>query len=154
MAVCWSVLKQKNRRASRKGRSLPHYAFRCSWIVLGWCLANLSCDLFGLIYPRHYLRVRYEDLAHSPAEELRKLFERLLPDARWSPGDAGACDNRHQLHGNKVRLRQITIDEVKVDLKWKLEMPPEYSRIVRPLSYLLRLRYGYSKSRLDVARPI
>lgn len=144
-AVCWSILKQKNRKANRKGRSVPHYFFRCSWMVVAWYLANLSCEVFGLIYPRHYVRVRYEDLTHSPAEKLRTLFERLLPDGRWHSGDAGARDNRHQLHGNKVRLRQITIDDVKEDLKWKLEMPPQYSRIVGPLSYLLRLRYGYGR---------
>ena len=142
-AVCWSVLKQKNRRAKRNRRRLRHYVLRCSWVVLGWWLANLSCDLFGMIYPRQYLRLRYEDLVHFPIETLRSLFAKLLPDVRWDYGEAGVRNNRHQLHGNNVRYQNIAIDDLKEDLKWKSEMPPEYSRVVSPLSYFLRVRYGY-----------
>src|SRR5262245_5883035 len=147
-AVCWSVLKQKNRKADREGRSVPHYLLRCIWVVVGWYLANLSSDLFGLIYPRHYVRVRYENLAREPAKILNKLFERLLPGAHWSAAGVGCRDNRHQLHGNKARLRHIPIEDVKEDLKWKVEMPSEYSKVVLPLSYLMRLRYGYSQTRV------
>ena len=143
-AVCWSVLKQKNRRANRAGRRLPHYALRCGWIVFGWWVANLSCDLFGTIYPRNYVRLRYEDLARSPVEALRTLFERVLSDVCWRCDDPCPRDNRHQLYGNNVRLRSVTVADVKEDLKWKFEMPSEYSRLVLSLSYLLRLRYGYS----------
>jgi hypothetical protein len=71
------------------------------------------------------------------------LLKRLLPDVR-EYSNAGARDNRHQLYGNRLRSRHITIKDVEEDLKWKFEMPPEYSRVVLPLSYLLRLRYGYS----------
>ena len=142
-AVCWSVLKQKNRRAKRSERRLPHYVLRCSWVVLGWWLANLSCDLFGIIHPRQYLRLRYEDLVRNPNETLRSLFEKLLPEARWDYGGASVRDNRHQLHGNNVRYQNIAIGDLKEDLKWQSEMPPEYSRVVSPLSYLLRVRYGY-----------
>ena len=142
-AVCWSVLKQKNCKASREGRRLRHYMLRCSWVILGWSLANLSCEIFGLIHPRHYVRLRYEDLVRSPQEELGSLLRQLLPKASWRPDEEDAPDNRHQLQGNKVRLRQLTTREVKEDLKWKREMPPQYSRIILPLSYLLRLRYGY-----------
>jgi hypothetical protein len=142
-AVCWSVLKQKDRKANREGRSVPHYVVRCSWMVVGWYLANLSSDLFGLIYPYHYVRIRYEDLAREPAKTLDKLFERLLPGAHWSGEGIGGRDNRHQLHGNKARLRHIPLEDVKEDLKWKAEMPIAYSKIISRLSHLFRLRYGY-----------
>jgi hypothetical protein len=144
-AVCWSVLKQKDHKAAREERSVPHYLFRCSWMVVGWYLANLSSELFGLIYSRHYVRIRYEDLVREPAKTLSALFVRLLPGADWSAEGLGARDNRHQLHGNKARRRHILIEDVKEDLRWKPEMPPEYLRVVHTLSYLLRLRYGYSK---------
>jgi hypothetical protein len=143
MAVCWSVLKRKDRKAARAGRSVPHYFVRCTWIVIGWYLANLSSDLFGLFYPRHYLRIRYEDLARQPAKTLDTLFERLLPGALWRAEDIGARDNRHQLHGNRSRLRYIPIEDVTEDLKWKSEMPLAYSKLVSRLSHLFRLRYGY-----------
>jgi hypothetical protein len=142
-AVCWSVLKKKSRRAKREGRTPYHYALRCGLTVVAWSIANLSCELFGLLYPRQYVRLRYEDLVHSPAEVLGTLFERILPDVRWSFVEASAHDNRHQLYGNSVRHHQLAIADVKEDLKWRSEMPPEYSRVILALSYPLRLRYGY-----------
>jgi hypothetical protein len=142
-AVCWSVLKQKKRKANRKGRTAPHHGIRCSWVVLGWWLANLSCEAFGIVYPRHYVRLHYEDLAKLPARALILLFERLLPGVCWSADNVGNLGNRHQLYGNKIRWQFLTIDQVQEDRQWIYMMPPEYSRLVQLLSYLLRLRYGY-----------
>jgi hypothetical protein len=142
-AVCWSVLRKKIRIAKREGRRQSHYTLRCGWTVLSWSVANLSCELYGLIYPCHYLRFRYEDLARSPAEALGTLFEKFLPDLSWSFEEGSAHNNRHQLFGNDIRHQQMAIEDVREDHKWKSEMPPEYSRVVLALSHLLRLRYGY-----------
>lgn len=141
-AVCWSVLKQKYRRAERQGRRVRYQTLRCGWVVLSWGFSNLACELFGLVHPKQYLRLRYEDLARSPDGRLQALFARFLPELRWS-AEAGVADNRHQLQGNRIRFQEIAIEDVREDLSWKTEMPPKYSRVVRPLSYLLRLRYGY-----------
>ena len=86
-AVCWSVLKKKDRRGKRQGRRSYH-ALRCGLTVLAWSVANLSCDLFGWIYPRQYVRVRYEDLVRSPTETLPMLFESCLPGVKL-----GICQN-------------------------------------------------------------
>ena len=142
-AVSWSVLRKKNRRAKDEGRALPHYLLRCGRAVAAWSIANLSCELFGLLYPRQYVRLRYEDLVHSPTEVLHSLLKDVLPAVTWSFDDANTSDNRHQLHGNSVKRHQLAITDVKEDLKWQSEMPPEYSRAVSALSYLLRVRYGY-----------
>jgi sulfotransferase family protein len=142
-AVSWSVLRKKNRRARKEGRRPAHYMLRCGFAVAAWSIANLSCELFGFLYPRQYVRLRYEDLVHAPAEALQSLFRKVLPGVTWSFDDANMRDNRHQLHGNSVKRHQLGITDVKEDLKWQSEMPPEYSRVVLALSYLLRLRYGY-----------
>jgi hypothetical protein len=142
-AVCWSVLKQKNRKATRNGRRAPQHGIECGWVVLGWWLANLSCEAFGIVYPRHYVRLHYEDLAKLPARTLIMLFETLLPGEGWNSNNVGNLGNRHQLYGNKIRWRFLTIDEVQEDREWIYMMPPQYSRLVQLLSYLLRLRYGY-----------
>jgi hypothetical protein len=104
-------------------------------------MANLSCEVYRLIYPGHYVRVRYEDLSRSPAEVLTKVFETLVPDLTWELHESH--ENRHQLFGNDVRHRHVGLENVKEDLTWKSDMPPEYSRAVWALSYPLRLRYGY-----------
>jgi hypothetical protein len=106
-AVCWSVLRKKNRRAKREGRRPHHYMLRCGFGVAAWSIANLSCELFGLLYPRQYVRLHYEDLVHSPAEALHSLFQRVLPGVNWSFDDADTRDNRHQLHGNSVKRHQL-----------------------------------------------
>src|SRR5581483_5529416 len=142
-AVCWSVIRKKNRRAKKEGRKPLHYTLRCGVTVVAWSIANLACELFGLLYPRQYVRLRYEDMVRSPSATLPALFERVLPGVMWSFDDAGASDNRHQLHGNSVKRHQLGIADVKEDLNWMTEMPPEYSRVISALSYPLRVRYGY-----------
>jgi len=142
-AACWSVIKRKEKTAKQEGRRLLPYPLRCGWTVLHWSFANLSCELFGLLYPRQYLRLRYEDLVRSPAAEVRALFARFFPEINWSFVEPSARDNRHQRYGNSIRRRPLTIADVKEDLRWKAETPPEYSRVVLALSYPLRRRYGY-----------
>lgn len=142
-AVCWSVLRKKARRIRKKGRKPYPFFLLCSAVVASWSIANLSCELFRLLFPRQYVRLRYEDLAQSPTQTLRSLFEKILPDVEWNFDDADAHDNRHQLYGNSVKRHRLAIADVKEDLKWQTEMPPEYSRLILALSYFLRLRYGY-----------
>jgi hypothetical protein len=149
-AVCWSVLKQKDRSARRNGRRLRYDMLLCGWAVLGWGAANLACEVFGAMHRKQYLRLRYEDLARDPAGTLQTLFVKLIPKAERGDEDA-ASDNRHQLQGNRIRASDITLDDVREDVRWKTEMPAKYSRVVRPLSYLLRLRYGYAAD--GVQRP-
>jgi hypothetical protein len=142
-AVCWSALRKKNRRAKKEGREPLHYALRCGFTVAAWSIANLACELFGLIYPSQCVRLRYEDMVRLPAETLQALFRRVRPGIEWSFDDPGTRDNRHQLHGNSVKRHELEIADVKEDLKWMTEMPPEYSRVILALSYPLRVRYGY-----------
>jgi hypothetical protein len=141
--VCWSVLRKKSRGAEREGRKPYHYALRCGFAVAAWSVANLSCELFGLLYPRHYLRLRYEDLVRSPGEALPSLFERILPTVRWNFSESVTFDNRHQLHGNSIRRKQLALADVKEDLSWQSEMPAAYARLIHTLSSPLRWRYGY-----------
>lgn len=139
--ACWSVLKRKKHGATRDGGLLFSERLRCFWTVLGWSVANLSCELFRLIYPRQYVHLRYEDIVRSPSSTIQSLFGTVLPGIRWNFQEKS--DNRHQLYGNSVRYRPLAIEDVKEDLSWKTDMPDEYARIVSYLSFLLRLRYGY-----------
>jgi hypothetical protein len=140
--ACWSVLKKKSLKAKAE-RRLYSDTLRCGWTVLGWSIANLSCELFGLMYPNQYVHLRYEDLVHAPIAEIRDLLAKVLPGVSWRFGESGESNNRHQLYGNAVRYRPPTIESVREDLKWKTEMPRQYFRVVWCLSLPLRLRYGY-----------
>lgn len=82
-------------------------------------------------------------LARAPAGTLQTIRPKLIPKPHRSP-EAAASDNRHQLQGNRIRSSEITLKDVREDLSWKIEMPTKYLHVVRLLSYLLRLRYGYA----------
>jgi hypothetical protein len=105
-------------------------------------MANLSCELFRIIYPNQYIHLRYEDIVSAPAEVVQALLTRAIPGLSWS-GRFSGSNNRHQLYGNTVRYRPPSIEDIKEDLRWKYEMPPEQARLVLHLTSLLHSRYGY-----------
>lgn len=138
-AVCWSAIKKTERRRQTRPKALT-----CCQAAFGWVLANLTCELFGRLYPEQYLRLRYEDLARSPRETLDSLFRTLLPGKEWRFEAIGGYDNRHQLYGNRMRSKQLSLAEIREDDAWRTSMPAAYGRLIAPLSAVLRRRYGYS----------
>ena len=140
--VAWSGVKKAGRRGAR-----PLLPLRSASAALGWWIANLACELFGSKYPDRYVRLRYEDLARSPGEEMRGLFAKLAPGLEWSAEAIGANDNRHQLYGNRMRAANLSLAEVREDAAWQRDMPRLYRSLVSLLTAPLRWRYGYLGSR-------
>ena len=130
-AVCWSILKAELKRAQRKG-ARARILRPCFVSATGWLVANLACELFGWLYPEQYLRLRYEDLAQAPREVLRELLQRLLPERVIDLSREDDGDNRHQLFGNRLRRRSISLAEVRVDDAWREHLPKScYNPIIR-----------------------
>jgi hypothetical protein len=168
--VCWSTMKtrpkkqgvtQKSPKAKKKpakrkgGKASSMPAIRFLLTVVGWTVANLSCELFGWMYPRQYRRVGYEDLVGAPSARVESLLEKILS----IPCDKRAADfpkdNRHQLHGNRTRFQALTLSEIKEDGAWRTEMPSTYRWLATRLSWPLCSRYGYSSAPLAcVARSV
>jgi hypothetical protein len=138
-AVAWSAIKKTERRNMTVNR--PLY---CARVALAWSAANLACEMFGLLHPKRYLRLRYEDFVAAPRGTVQQILQRVSPGAKWHAETLGVTDNRHQLYGNRMRGRPLALADVKEDRAWEAEMPVSYRRLVSPLSALLRLRYGYS----------
>ena len=100
-AVCWSTLRTKNQH-EEPGSELGRYVRT----AFGWLGANLACEAFRLLHPDQYLRIRYEDIVRAPQTTLPGIFEA----AALQPSQldyAVASDNRHQLHGNRVRRQPL-----------------------------------------------
>jgi hypothetical protein len=110
---------------------------------LGWWVANLSCELFGRLYPNYYLRLFYEDLACSPRTTLYALFNKVSPHLPLRITEIGANDNRHQLYGNRMRRQRLSLSDFRLDDRWQSEMPPMYRRLAGALTWPLRAFYGY-----------
>jgi hypothetical protein len=138
-AVAWSAIKKTERRKMIVNR--PLY---CARVALAWSAANLACEMFGLLHPKQYLRLRYEDFVAAPRKSLDQILQRLSPGAKWHAETLGVTDNRHQLYGNRMRGRPLTLADVKEDRAWETGMPASYRRLVSPLSAPMRFRYGYS----------
>jgi hypothetical protein len=87
------------------------------------------------------LRLSYEDLASSPRETLRALFQAVSPDLPERLAEPEASGNRHQMYGNRMRRQRLRFADVRLDGGWQSEMAPRYRRLAGALSW--PLRYGY-----------
>jgi hypothetical protein len=148
-AVSWSAIRLPLIKTRRKHKPTPiEQALsrpipRCVRTAAGWWVANLACELFGRLYPGQYLRLSYEDLASSPRETLRALFQAVSPDLPERLAEPEASGNRHQIYGNRMRRQRLRFADVRLDGGWQSEMAPRYRRLAGALSWPLRLRYGY-----------
>jgi hypothetical protein len=138
-AVSWAAAKKAGRRGAR-----PRAPLRCAFATLGWSVANLACEAFGRRYPERYLRISYEDLARSPNEVMGALLAKLVPGSRWRFEQLGTHDNRHQLYGNRMRSKSLSLAQVKEDVAWMREMPATHRWFVSAVTAPLRRRYGYA----------
>lgn len=136
-AVCWSTIRSLRGRKT-PGSELARY-FRT---VLGWLAANLACEVFGLLHPKRYMRIRYEDLVGAPRTVLGSIFGRVALEPA-SLDHLGASENRHQLHGNKMRREPLSLTGLKEDVAWKTEMPRLYRWLAAGLSWSFLAKYGY-----------
>jgi hypothetical protein len=141
-AVCWSAIRRSDRRIS----GFTNHFLRSAWTIVGWWVANLTCEVFRWRYPTQYFRVSYEGVARAPRETLQSLFDRMLPGADHDIGEPGSSDNRHQLYGNRMRHQTLLLADVAEDEDWKIEMPSAKRRLVSCLSWPLRWRYGYDRA--------
>lgn len=144
--VCWSTIEKARRAGTKRHQSLlDSKLFRCVWSSAAWWVANLPCELFGILYPRQYQRIRYEDLAQAPREQIRLLFDHLALEAKGKWDESGTSDNRHQLYGNRMRRQPMSFSQIKEDVRWKSEMPSLYRGLVACLCWPLNLRYRYTR---------
>jgi hypothetical protein len=135
----WSAVKKAGRQ---KKTSLA--LLRSSIAALGWLLANLACEGFASWHPHAYRRLRYEDLVRAPDAVMHRVVAALMPSVEWQAKYVGAMrDNRHQLYGNRLRGKNLTLADVREDTDWQRDMPRVHRLLVGALTSPLRKRYGY-----------
>jgi hypothetical protein len=137
--VCWSII----RKAERGSPPFSERILKCFISTAGWWIANLACEIFGWLYPDQYTLIRYEDLARSPHAALGHLFAKLSLDSGSELAEITAGGNRHQLFGNRMRHRPLSLSCVQEDTRWKVEMPAFYRLFVAFFSWPLRSKYKY-----------
>jgi len=89
------------------------------------------------------LRLRYEDLVQDPPGTVQRLTQWL-----GLPFSAEAVERfreftQHAVSGNEMRFRS---DTIRLDTRWKQELPPWLQRLVLILTRPAARRYGYGPS--------
>jgi hypothetical protein len=105
-------------------------------------IASCPCSI-SRIYPDRYFRLRYEDLVRAPSAVMDDLFAKLLPGVAWNADQVGESANRHQLYGNRMRGRPLSLADIKEDAAWRSDMPAATRALAASLTWPLRHRYGY-----------
>jgi len=142
--VCWSSIRTSWRSKKRARPSPPIVtALRAA---LGWTMANLVCETFRWSRPERYLRVRYEDVVWAPHEVIETILQRVGLKPAHSRLLSEPVGNRHQLHGNAMRFKSLSLSDVKEDVAWRTEMPKGYQSLVAALCWPLSRRYGYGEA--------
>ena len=140
-AVCWSMIRTTYRHKDTRFTSTP--LIRCLRTTIGWLSANAVCEVFSLRHPRQYLRLRYEDLTCDPQAAVRDVLQKasLQPPAGFELADIWG--NRHQLYGNSMRFKPLTLQQVRQDVAWGSDMPKVLRSLAIRLCWPLSAKYGY-----------
>jgi hypothetical protein len=127
-----------------------------------WVVTNLGAEL--LLRPHlPYRRVRYVDLASRPLETVEQIVRYVAPSVDGSarlPAELPFVDPHtvtlaptHSIKGNPDRLTNGPVP-VRLDDRWRREMPPPARRLVTALTWPLLLRYGYLSPGRSVAGDV
>jgi hypothetical protein len=140
-AVCWSMIRTSQRHKDARLTSAP--VARCLRTAAGWTIANVACEAFGWRHRKQYKRLHYEDLARSPQKVLQEILEKVSVQPPANLEQRGSFDNRHQLYGNSMRFKPLSLKDVREDAAWKTEMPKGVRRLATSLCWHLGAKYGY-----------
>ena len=111
--------------------------------AFGWTAANLVCEIFRWRHPDSYLRVRYDELVRAPSNVVGRILGRVALSPPTSLLPAELRGNRHQLHGNAMRFKTLSLSDVKEDLAWTTAMPGRFRTLITVLCWPLARRYGF-----------
>ena len=137
--AAWSVMQRSVRMRNSQNQGLL-----CISAAAGWLIANIACEAFRLKFPSQYRRLRYEDLVEAPGDAIKRLLEDVLPGEDIPLQDVGVLDNRHQLHGNRMRVETLSFADVRIDDGWKDAMPRQYQKLTGLITRPLARFYNYA----------
>jgi hypothetical protein len=110
-----------------------------SWAAL----LRRSEELRRLVQPERWLTVRHEDLCRDPHGTLARIFDFLQVSPDDQSGDLRDIRaGDHHIIGNRMRLSRIS--EIRLDERWRTELPPDQVRAIERIAGRELARYGYA----------
>ena len=80
----------------------------------------------------------------APRDAIKRLLEEVLPGEDLTLQEVGVLDNRHQLHGNRMRVEALSFADVRIDDGWKDAMPRQYQKLTGLITRPLARFYNYA----------
>ena len=139
-----SNIKGSNRKLA-KGENDVTYRWPFLKTLLAWPIANVAAEIFGLLNPNRYIRVRFEDFIASPFETLEKIEQFLEVDLSQSKkivSENQEIPIAHQIAGNRIAKQR----HIKLNAATKHSFGSLKVRLFTILNFLPLLRYGYLAS--------
>jgi hypothetical protein len=120
-----------------------------STAAVEWDAHNLSSELFLARVARSYRRLRYEDLIADPRAHLSRVVAWLGESGAALPltgaHEVDLSVRTHAVFGNATRFRHGRV-ELRIDDRWRTQMPRRQRLTVAGLTAPLRRHYGYPVS--------
>lgn len=115
------------------------------WNSVRWMGVNLITEWTAKLTGMPYMRVRYEDLVAKPGEtlaEVTRLLGRADAGLGFLDGATANLGKTHTIAGSNVRFKEGPM-ELKLDERWKEQLPEHTKAVVDRLTRRFRRRYGY-----------
>ncbi len=117
----------------RKGKGAIFSSFLWLWV-------NLRVEMLKK-KDKRFITIKYENLVSEPKKELKKILDRLNLDFEERILDFSVSVKRHQLAGNRIRMRRLT--EIKKSDSWKNRLNGLDKIIFYIIAGWLNNIYGY-----------
>ncbi len=138
--VQFSILGRKNMGHRHYQR---HNAIRVAFV---WNTINSSIERWGGSLGDRYMRLTYEDFVSSPGPVLKTVAEFAgIPDSELPLVDANTIRMSpvHIVTGSHHRTETGTVS-LRLDDKWRREMPSWWACAIKGMCLPLMRRYGYA----------
>lgn len=132
-----AVANSWSRFPGEAGRPARHASVWSSW--------NTAIELLWARRRGRYLRMRYEDFARFPREAMSAITRFAGEEGAVMPFVSGGTVRlgvAHTVAGNQVRFQGGEV-EIRLDERWRERYPERDRRMIEPLTWPLRRRYGY-----------
>lgn len=108
-----------------------------------WANAAASAERVRRHFPaERWLTLRHEDLCSAPEATLGRVLQFIGVSPLGEVPDFRSSD--HHIIGNRMRLSHAS--EIRLDERWRTEMPPEQVRTVERIAGGTLERYGYDRA--------
>lgn len=115
------------------------------WNSVRWMIVNILTEGAAKWVGSPYRLVRYEDLTSDPKKTLGDILDFLSEDPskqNFIEGHTAILGKTHTVAGSAIRFKESPI-ELRLDERWRSNLPERNRAVVDGLTRWFRQRYGY-----------